>query len=162
MAVPYTGLDGVVWQPGWIKTSSDLRAEMETELISGDSWVIDGVSKRVRDCADVVVFLDVPRTTCVRRALRRTATNPLRTREGLPENCPEWRIVPRMLAIIWRFEHLVARDLHSEAQREPSRFLIADAAMNTEELVELLGKRLDRTDGCAGRGSARFSSHVLG
>lgn len=138
IGVPYSGLDSVVWQPGWKKTPADLRAKLETELVLGESWVIDGVSKRIRDAADLVIFLDVPRVTCALRALRRTASNPFRTRAGLPEDCPEWRIVPRMLQIIWRFEHLVAQELRFEARNEPSRYLFPAPSMKTVEIVELV------------------------
>lgn len=103
LGIPVYGLDSVVWQSGWMATPMDHRIALEANLIEQPEWVIDGVSSRVADAADVVVFLDVPRHICMLRALRRSLPYLFRSRPGLPANCPEWRIIPRLLRIIWQF-----------------------------------------------------------
>lgn len=97
------GLDTIVWQAGWQKTPLDVRAQKELELAAQPSWVIEGVSSRVAKEADFIVFLDVPRWLCLWRACKRNLPYLFRSRPGLPENCPEWRIFPQLLKIIWQF-----------------------------------------------------------
>ena len=101
--LPVFGLDSVVWRPGWKKPPPDERQRLETELVSKDAWVIDGVSKLVREAADLVVFLDVSRPTCLYRCAKRNCRYLFRSRPGLPDKCPEILIVPRLVQIIWQF-----------------------------------------------------------
>ncbi len=101
--LPFFGLDGIVWQPNWQKTPPEERKRLEEELIDKPEWVIEGVSNLVRRSADVTVFLDVPRTKCFIRATKRTLPNLFKTRPELPENCPEYKIIPQLIRIIWKF-----------------------------------------------------------
>ena len=57
--LPVHSLDPIVWQSGWRKTPSSVRLPLEEELVSRPEWVIDGVSSRVRDAADLILFLDL-------------------------------------------------------------------------------------------------------
>jgi len=103
MAMPYIGLDRVVWKPGWVPTPKAERHQEEWAIATLPRWIVDGVSLVVLDAADVVVFLDYTRPVCFWRALRRNVPYLFRSRPGLPENCPEIRVVPTLLKIIWRF-----------------------------------------------------------
>lgn len=103
LELPVFGLDQVVWQEGWVPTPKERRAELEQELLGRPEWIIDGVSSRVARAADLVVFLDVPRPVCLYRAVLRNLPYLFRSRPGLPPNCPEWRILPRLIQIIWQF-----------------------------------------------------------
>ncbi|MGE0495918.1 MAG: hypothetical protein AB7S38_42325 [Vulcanimicrobiota bacterium] len=100
--LPVHGLDHLVWQPGWEPTPLCQRAEREHELAAGEAWIIEGVSPRIRASADLVVFLDLPRWLCLARCLRRTLLHPA-GRPELPRDCPEWRILPHLLSLIWHF-----------------------------------------------------------
>ena len=100
--LPVYGLDAVVWQPGWRTTPHALRVELESELAAGDAWVIEGVSPRIRSAADLVIFLDLPRWLCLARCLRRCLFHP-GGRAELPSDCPEWRILPYLLPLVWQF-----------------------------------------------------------
>lgn len=64
---------------------------------------MDGVSREILAAADTVVFLDVPRLTCLVRCLRRNVRYLFRSRPGLPERCPEILILPTLVRLIWRF-----------------------------------------------------------
>lgn len=103
MEMPYIGLDLVVWKPGWVPTPRAERHRQESAIASIPRWIVDGVSLIILDAADVVVFLDYPRPVCFWRAMRRNVPYLFRSRPGLPENCPEIRVVPTLLKIIWRF-----------------------------------------------------------
>jgi adenylate kinase family enzyme len=103
LAMPYIGLDLIVWKPGWVSTSKAERSQHESAVARAPSWVVDGVSPIILDAADVVVFLDYPRPVCLWRALKRNVPYLFRSRPGLPANCPEILILPTLLKIIWRF-----------------------------------------------------------
>ena len=115
--LPVYALDRIVWQPGWMATPPEQRRRMEMELIARETWIIDGVSSRVRAAADLVVFLDVPRSTSLFRCVKRNRSYLFRSRPGLPENCPEIVIMPRLLRLIWSFPRVVRPDIMEEAKR---------------------------------------------
>lgn len=116
-------------------------------MIERPSWIIEGVSTHVRSAADVVVYLDVPRSVCLRRALIRTVRVGTRTRSEMPSNCPEWRIVARLVRIIYRFPAVVGEALRSEANSDPAKFLIFRDPVEAGEVLAQLQLRAD------GRGS---------
>lgn len=105
--LPAFGLDQVVWKPGWKKTPPDERDRLELALIDKPDWVIEGVSNLIRRAADVTIFLDVPRHRCMVRAMKRTVSYLFKTRPELPANCPEYKIIPQLIKIIWRFPERV-------------------------------------------------------
>lgn len=105
--LPCYGLDRIVWRPDWQKTPADERDRLEAELIARPDWVIEGVSHMVRDAADMTVFLDVPRHRCLRRSFLRSLRFLFSGRPELPDNCPEYKILPRLIPIIWRFQSRV-------------------------------------------------------
>ena len=103
LQLPVHYLDQLVWRPGWQKTDSAQLAILEQELINRPNWVIDGVSHSIRRAADLTIFLDVPRHICIARCVKRNLPYLFRSRPGLPENCPELRIFPTLMKVIWRF-----------------------------------------------------------
>ncbi|PCJ57454.1 MAG: hypothetical protein COA73_10810 [Candidatus Hydrogenedentota bacterium] len=133
--LPVFGLDGIVWQEGWKPTPLDERRALEEELAARDSWIVEGVSPVFREAADVVIFLDIPRHVCARRCLKRNLRYAFRSRPGLPANCPEWRIAPRLMKIIWQFPRvmhpkILVRDegpssslVHLKSEREIEDYL---------------------------------------
>ena len=122
LGLPVYGLDSIVWSPGWQKTSPDIRAAKESELISGDDWVIDGVSPAVRRAADVTILLDVDRLTSFRRCASRNWKYLFRSRPGLPERCPEILIFPRLCQIIWRFPTRVLPQILGDLEASSGQF----------------------------------------
>lgn len=107
MDIPVFGLDKIVWQSGWKKSSKESVRAKEAELIAKRIWIIEGVSYQVLDAADIVVFLDVPRRVSYLRSIKRTYKYLFKTRPELPENCPEILIIRRQIGIIWRFSKRV-------------------------------------------------------
>ena len=101
------GLDAVVWQAGWKKTPLEQRRELERELIAPESWIIEGVSRIVRDAADTIIFLDVSPWRATWRCAKRNLPYLFRSRPGLPKDCPEIKIIWPLLQIIWKFNGLV-------------------------------------------------------
>ncbi|MGC2238181.1 MAG: DNA topology modulation protein [Pyrinomonadaceae bacterium] len=86
-------LDQLYWQPNWVEPDKVEWKKTVENLLKGDSWIIDGnysgsMEMRFAAC-DTVVFLDFPRTTCVRRALKRSVLSYGKTRSDMGEECPE-------------------------------------------------------------------------
>ena len=143
--LPLHGLDAIVWSPGWRKTPPDERARLEEELIAGERWVIEGVSSRVQRAADAIVFLDVPPAICLARCARRNLPFLFRSRPGLPERCPEWRIAPRLVRIITTFERRLARSWREEAARD-GRWIHLASPRSADEIVERVRARIAATE----------------
>jgi adenylate kinase family enzyme len=80
LGAPHVELDALFHGPGWTASPTflaDVRAATE-----GEAWVVDGnyspvVGTLLWERADTIVWLDVPRTTTVRRAITRTARRSL-------------------------------------------------------------------------------------
>ena len=74
IGVPHLELDAYFHGPGWVANPSFVQ-DVEQATAAG-GWVVDGNYSAVRDLlwsrADTVVWLDLPRTTTVRRAAWRT------------------------------------------------------------------------------------------
>jgi adenylate kinase family enzyme len=145
--LPVFGLDEIVWQPGWRKSSDDWRTEKIAELVSRQAWVIEGVSITVMKAADFVIFLDVDRRTSFVRCARRNWRYLFRSRPGLPENCPEILIIPKLIKIIWNFPArvrpgilaaLAERTDTSWSVRKPTDLEVAFQALVNEQRTRLL------------------------
>lgn len=115
--VPCHSLDGIVWQERWRKTPQPEKDSQIETLIATDAWVIDGVSDRALQAADVVVFLDVPRLVSAWRAMRRNVRYLFKSRPGLPPRCPEILVIPKLARLIWRFPNHVRPTILVEKQR---------------------------------------------
>ena len=100
------GLDKIVWKENWGITPSDERAAIEQELVSKDEWIIEGVSSIARKSADYIVFLDYSRATCLKRGILRSFKYLFSSRPELPKNCLEYKIIHRLIKLIWRFNEL--------------------------------------------------------
>ena len=117
--VPCHSLDGIVWQERWRKTPQHEKDAKIEALIATDAWVIDGVSDRVLQAADVVVFLDVPRSVSAWRAMRRNVRYLFKSRPGLPPRCPEVLVIPKLARLIWRFPRHIRPRILREMDRRP-------------------------------------------
>lgn len=104
--LPLVHLDALYWRPGWTETPRDeWDAEVE-RLLAGERWILDGnygrtLARRLEAC-DTVVFLDLPRTLCLRRAVERRIRFHGRSRPDMREGCPE-RLSWEFLRWIWRY-----------------------------------------------------------
>jgi adenylate kinase family enzyme len=106
--LPIVYLDPLFWRPGWKPGPRDEFRRALDEAVARERWIIDGNFLSAGDArfelADTVVFLDLPRTLCIARALKRLARDRRRTRPDLPDGCREgfdWAF----LKWIWRFQH---------------------------------------------------------
>lgn len=91
--LPLIHLDSLFWHAGWIPTPDAEWDAVVDELITRDAWIMDGNYGRTLHtrlaAADTVIFLDMPRLTCLWRIIKRRWVEAGRNRPSLPEGCPE-------------------------------------------------------------------------
>lgn len=114
------GLDSIVWGEGWRETPMDDRRRLEEELVSKPQWIIEGVSSIARQAADYIIFLDFSRSVCYMRCVKRNWRYLFSSRPGLPDNCPEIKVIPTLVKIIWHFPYraklAIIRDLNMQGK----------------------------------------------
>jgi adenylate kinase family enzyme len=104
--LPLVHLDSHYWLPNWRKRPEEEWPRIVAELLSADRWIMDGnyggtLEERLEAC-DTVFFLDIPRTQCITRVLRRQISGWGRHRPEMPEGCNE-RLSLEFLAWIWAY-----------------------------------------------------------
>ena len=86
LGIPHVELDALNWGPNWTSAPEEVMRQRAAERTSGDTWVVDGNYRAVREIvwgrADTVVWLDLPFLVVIVQLLRRTLHR-LLTREEL-------------------------------------------------------------------------------
>ena len=106
LALPVVHLDTLFWEPGWAEPDAEQFRTRVSEAIATDTWVCEGnYARRTFDLrlprADLIIWLDTQRLTCVTRVVMRSITN--RSRPDLAAGCAEkWDRV--FLKYVWRFD----------------------------------------------------------
>lgn len=99
-------LDKEYWQAGWVEPPKEQWREKQSNLLLGESWIVDGNyggSLDIRlEKADTVIFLDYNRYVCIYRVLKRWITNIGRTRHDMADGCIEKIDLP-FIKFVWRF-----------------------------------------------------------
>jgi adenylate kinase family enzyme len=101
-------LDRLYWRPGWQEPPKDEWLERVKELTSDDSWIMDGnyggtLDVRIQRC-DTIVFLDLPRTLCLWRIIKRRLIYRNRSRPDMTEGCPE-KLNWEFIRWVWGYSH---------------------------------------------------------
>jgi adenylate kinase family enzyme len=106
LSVPVHYLDRHHWLPGWKYRDTASAREIVGALADTPEWVMDGNFAETFDLrmprADTLVWLDYPRSACVRRILMRTIKDYGKQKPDLPEGCPE-TFDPGVFRFAWRF-----------------------------------------------------------
>ncbi|NIK79694.1 adenylate kinase family enzyme [Paenibacillus castaneae] len=99
-------LDSIFWKPGWISTPKNEQRDVQEELVSHDSWIIDGNYGGTIDirfqAADTIIFIDLSRWICIIRVLKRRFQYRNKTRTDMAEGCEE-RISLEFLKWVWEY-----------------------------------------------------------
>ena len=131
------GLDKIVWKEGWEKTPLDERKILEEELAEKPQWIIEGVSSIVRQAADLTIFLDFPRRVCYLRCAKRNWPYLFSSRPGLPDNCPEIKIIPTLVKIIWQFPY-IAKPIITHEMNKHDKAIITISS--NDEMSQFISK----------------------
>ncbi len=110
LKLPVVHLDVLFWEPGWTKPDNDAFRARVSAAIAGDAWVCEGnYLSRTFDLrlprADLIIWMDTPRLTCVRRVIVRSAL--ARPRADLAIGCEEGFFgndFPEFLAYTWAYD----------------------------------------------------------
>lgn len=100
-------LDKLFWKSGWVEPPRDEWLETVTQLVSRDSWIIDGnysgtLEVRIQKC-DTIVFLDLSRLLCLWRIVRRNLQYRRSNRPDMAEGCPE-KLDLGFMSWIWNYQ----------------------------------------------------------
>jgi adenylate kinase family enzyme len=145
-------LDAYFWQPGWVPTPREAWLELQRELMHAETWIMDGNYGGTMDArlalADTVIFLDLPRLTCISRALLRRVQYHGRSRPDMNPGCPE-QIDLEFLRWIWDFPRIKrpgilkkleaarragTRVIHLRSTRDVNRFLLGTSAPHAQRV----------------------------
>lgn len=105
--LPVVHLDQIWWSPGdWQHITREEFAEKLAAEVEKPRWILDGnfnrtIETRLEKC-DTVVYLDLPRLTCLCSWLGRVIRNWGIARADMAPGCAEW-FDPEMAGWIWRF-----------------------------------------------------------
>jgi len=93
--LPVVHLDVLYWRPAWTQPSPEEFAAALDAAVAADRWVLDGNFLRHDGPdprfarVDTVIFLDLPRTTCLWRVVKRRVREARSPRRDLPAGCRE-------------------------------------------------------------------------
>mgnify|MGYP000985470443 CR=1 FL=1 len=143
--IPVIHLDVYYWNPGWVATPDEEWITKVEELLSGDSWIIDGnytstMRKRV-GAADTVIFLDMPLMLSLCRVVKRRIMYHGRSRPDMCEGCNE-KLDLDFIRWILRFNKRkpqVRKEL--ESLRGIKNIIILRGVKQVREFLDGLGQR---------------------
>ena len=106
LKIPVYHLDTLNWKPNWVATPRDEWDELQKELVKKDNWIIDGNYNRTLKIrieeADTIIMLDMPRTLCIYRVIKRFFRYRNSSRPDMNEGCREKIDLP-FLKWIWNY-----------------------------------------------------------
>jgi adenylate kinase family enzyme len=99
-------LDSLYWRPGWAETPKAEWLKCVEELLKEESWIMDGnysgtLELRLESC-DTVIFLDLPRSVCLWRVVKRLLQYRNRSRPDMADECPE-KLNLEFLRWVWGY-----------------------------------------------------------
>lgn len=133
-------LDALYWQSGWRETPKPTWRAQIAELVARDSWIMDGnysgtLAQRIAAC-DTVIFLDLPRTLCLWRVVKRAMRYWGRSRPDMAAGCPE-RLTFEFVQWIWQYPHRTRPKVLTllEAQRDAKQIVHLRARADVEKFL---------------------------
>lgn len=99
-------LDKLYWKPNWNEPSKAEWQKTLENLLEKEMWIMDGnfggtLALRLAAC-DMAIFLDLPRTVCLQRVVKRRLTYRGTNRPDMSEGCHE-KIDFKFLKWIWDY-----------------------------------------------------------
>lgn len=133
-------LDRVMWCPDWQLPSKEECKAIHDDLLAADCWIIDGMwGSLVADRfarATTVIFLDVNRLTCLRRAFFRSLKYRNRSRADMAEGCKE-KLDREFICRIWGFPRNMRPRLLMLAKDNPQvTFIVIDGVAECKRFVK--------------------------
>ncbi|RIJ64539.1 DNA topology modulation protein [Rummeliibacillus sp. POC4] len=136
-------LDAIFWKANWEGVSKEEQISIQTDLVKKDEWLIDGnyggtLDIRM-DAADTIIFLDINRTICTYRALKRMLKYRNKTRPDMGEGCEE-KFDFDFLRWIWNYPKMkrpdILRKLHDLPENK--QIIILKSKKDVQTFLEYL------------------------
>ncbi len=125
--LPVIHLDRLYWRSDWRPVSKpEFRELLQTEL-EKPRWVMDGnfrstIPQRLEKC-DTVIYLDMPRRTCMWGIIKRVCKYYGKTRPDMGENCPE-RISLEFIKWVWNYNKECRADNYAMLEQAGEKNII--------------------------------------
>lgn len=134
LGLPVVHLDALYWRPGWVAPPAEEFLAAVTQAAGYEAWIIDGnysdtMAPRLAR-AGMVIFLDLPRRTCMLRILKRSILERGGARPDSAPGCPE-RFDPGFLKWVWDYPTL----------RRPKMLRILEQLPSSIRVVRLRSSR---------------------
>jgi adenylate kinase family enzyme len=121
LSIRRVSLDELFWGPGWTPVSEDVFSARLEEALAAPTWVTEGayqgpVAEQMCARATLVIWLDLPLATCLRRVAVRTVRRVVRREPLWNGNVETWRRVLRGDSILLeavRKHRLIGRSFES-------------------------------------------------
>ena len=105
--LPVVHIDPMYWAPNWVQRGRDETVALSLAAAKGEAWVFEGNHAETMDArmerADVIIFLDLPRSLRMLRVLRRIWAYRGQTRPDMPANCPERLDFAFLRDFVWNY-----------------------------------------------------------
>jgi adenylate kinase family enzyme len=106
--LPVVHLDVLYWKPGWKPPLQDEFDAKFDAAVAEERWILDGNFLRHDGLdprfarVDTVIFLDLPRSTCLWRVVKRRVQEARDPRRDLPDGCRE-TVDLEFVRWVWRY-----------------------------------------------------------
>ncbi len=100
-------LDKIVWRSRWQHTALSQCRPKLMRIIEREQWIIEGICLSAIKAADVIIFLDLPRSFCYWQAFKPKLRYLFKSRAVLLPKFPEILIIGYLIKLIWSFPRLV-------------------------------------------------------
>ena len=151
LAVPHLELDGLFHQPDWTPLELDKFRLAVEEFTARAQWVVDGNYSHVRDIvwakADVIAFIDLPKSLVMGRIVRRTLRRLFRREEMWNGNRESFRNVISLDAtkniILWswtthaKYHEQVPGE--ARAQADHAQIIILRTTREVDDFLQSIG-----------------------
>jgi adenylate kinase family enzyme len=139
-------LDALLWKPNWVLTPREEQKQIQQQLVSKDSWIIDGDYNSTLDirleAADTIIFLDMPRMLCLFRVLKRRVMYHNRSRPDMQKGCKE-KVDLAFLKWVWQYAKFKRPGMLEKLDvvAENKQVIILNSSREVEKYVdEMKGK----------------------
>ncbi len=135
-------LDKLYWQPNWTESPKAEWQKTLENLLVKDKWIMDGnfggtIEIRLTAC-DTVILLDLPRTVCFYRVLKRRIKYRNTNRPDMTEGCNE-KVDFEFLKWIWDYPKTKKPQIEEKLQKFKNEKTII-RLKSQKEIEEFLAK----------------------
>ena len=135
--IPLFHLDKIFFTENWVERDNREFLQLQKNIVRNNRWIIDGNSIRSLEMryknADLCLYFDLPRITCIYRAIKRQYKDKSFIDDRAP-NCPE-RITWSLIKYLWGFNSRIKKQLTKLKKKYPQvTFIKINSLKEIEQL----------------------------